>query len=105
LYWAFDVTVNPSISRTESIPLTMLESMACGTPVIVTDVGGNREIFDNASHKFGILIQPEDEQLISAIIEALDKREYLSKGARLEAIKYDWKNVTKALHEIYQELI
>jgi len=105
LYWAFDVSVNTAINRTESIPLTILESMASGTPVIVTNVGGNREIFDNASHEFGRLIQPVDEELISAIIEVLDKREYLSKGARLEALKYDWKNVTKPLHEIYQKLI
>jgi glycosyltransferase involved in cell wall biosynthesis len=104
LYWAFDLTINPSINRAESIPLTTLESMACGTPVVVTDVGGNKELFERASHVFGVLTEPEKEKLISAIDEVLNKREEFAMGARLEAMKYDWKQVTKALYEVYQEL-
>ncbi|MEM1831541.1 MAG: glycosyltransferase, partial [Desulfurococcaceae archaeon] len=41
LYNAADVTVVPSYS--EGSPLVIPESLACGTPVIATDVGGNSE--------------------------------------------------------------
>jgi glycosyltransferase involved in cell wall biosynthesis len=41
LYNATDVTVTPSYS--EGAPLVIPESLACGTPVVATDVGGNLE--------------------------------------------------------------
>jgi glycosyltransferase involved in cell wall biosynthesis len=41
LYNAADVTVVPSYS--EGSPLTIPESLACGTPVVATNVGGNPE--------------------------------------------------------------
>jgi glycosyltransferase involved in cell wall biosynthesis len=41
LYNAADVTVVPSYS--EGSPLTIPESLACGTPVVATNVGGNEE--------------------------------------------------------------
>ncbi|MEM1661122.1 MAG: glycosyltransferase family 4 protein, partial [Candidatus Bathyarchaeia archaeon] len=44
LYNAADVTVVPSYS--EGSPLVIPESLACGTPVIATDVGGNREYLE-----------------------------------------------------------
>ncbi|MGC9107033.1 MAG: glycosyltransferase, partial [Infirmifilum sp.] len=41
LYNAADLTVVPSYS--EGAPLVIPESLACGTPVIATNVGGNPE--------------------------------------------------------------
>lgn len=41
-YRAADVTVLPSLS--EGIPNVLLESLACGTPFVASDVGGVREI-------------------------------------------------------------
>jgi glycosyltransferase involved in cell wall biosynthesis len=41
LYNAADITIVPSYS--EGAPLVILESLACGTPVIATNVGGNPE--------------------------------------------------------------
>ena len=41
LYNAADITIAPTYS--EGGPLTTPESLACGTPVIVTNFGGNLE--------------------------------------------------------------
>jgi teichuronic acid biosynthesis glycosyltransferase TuaC len=41
-YRAADVTVLPSLS--EGVPNVLLESLACGTPFVASDVGGVREI-------------------------------------------------------------
>ena len=44
-YSAADVVVLPSLA--ENSPLTILEAMACGTPVIAFDVGGVSELVHN----------------------------------------------------------
>jgi len=46
LYNAADLTVVPSYS--EGSPLVIPESLACGTPVVATDVGGNPEYLKSA---------------------------------------------------------
>lgn len=46
-------------SNYENLPCVILESFACGVPVISTDVGGIKEFFPD---NFGYLIEPKDEK-------------------------------------------
>jgi len=49
-----------------------LEAMACDLPVVTTDVGGNREVVNNAT--LGVVVPFADKQaLLSALQEALEK--------------------------------
>ena len=49
-----------------------LEAMACGLPVVTTDVGGNAEVVANA--KLGILVPfGHPDKLAQAIADALDR--------------------------------
>jgi len=105
-YWSFDITANPSINRMDSVPLTTLESMACGTPIIITDVGGNKELFDKSDFPFGKLISPKSQSEITrAIVEILAKEAEFKKGARNEAIKYSWSRVVQDLYNVYTRLL
>ncbi len=55
-------------SKSEALVVVAIEAMACGTPVIATDVGGTREIIQN--HVNGWLIPFGDRsQLSDALIE------------------------------------
>ncbi len=65
-YRAADVTVLPSLS--EGVPNVLLESIACGTPFIASDVGGIPEIADA---RFDTLIPKDDP---SALAEAIRRR-------------------------------
>jgi len=65
---AADAFVLPS--RTEGMPVALLEAMACGLPCIATRVGGSAELIDDGQH--GRLIAPEDVgALMRALPEAL----------------------------------
>ena len=97
--------LQPSLA--EGISATLLEAMACKTPVIVTNVGGNIELFEN--NKTGILIEPENsEELLKEIISLLNdktKLSKLSKAAFEKVQEYDWSNIGKKYLDLYKKIL
>jgi glycosyltransferase involved in cell wall biosynthesis len=64
-------------SRFENLPVVILESYACGVPVLSTDVGG---ISEHLSDDLGLLIKSEDEdQLLEKLIYLLDHHDEYDK--------------------------
>lgn len=59
-------------SRYENLPCVLIESIACGTPVISTNVGGVAEI---VHEKNGILVESED---LKGLIKAMQQIQTLS---------------------------
>jgi len=80
LYHEGDISILSSIS--EGFPYTVIESMACGRPVVATDVGGVREALEG----FGVLVKPKDARgLADGVIELLlndELRERLGNSGR-----------------------
>jgi len=73
LYNAADLTVVPSYS--EGAPLVIPESLACGTPVVATNVGGNAEYLKMAGLKDYLVNITEYDfhgELYAKILSALD---------------------------------
>ncbi|MEZ7892928.1 MAG: glycosyltransferase [Candidatus Wallbacteria bacterium] len=77
LYSAADIMVVPSI--TENLPNTIMESLACGTPVVAFNIGGISDLVD---HKInGYLASPFDENdLVNGMLWILssDEKHYLN---------------------------
>jgi glycosyltransferase involved in cell wall biosynthesis len=69
-YSAADVSCLPS-SR-EGWPNVLLESLACGTPVLATRVGGVPEVI--ISSEYGILVEPNIKALAEGLESSLCKR-------------------------------
>lgn len=68
-----DAFVLPSIE--EGLPLTILEAMATGVPVLATEVGGNKEIITNNVN--GVLVPPRNVSALSdQIIRLATDREF-----------------------------
>jgi glycosyltransferase involved in cell wall biosynthesis len=100
-----DVFIRTSI--TEGLGIVFLEAMACGTPVIASNVQGILDIvFDEVT---GLLVDPEDVRGIAdRIVRVLDDeilRDKLRKNA-LEFVKsYDWNKISKQTLELYKSML
>ena len=65
---AADLAVLPS--RTEGMPVALLEAMSAGVPVVATSVGGSAEVLEHG--RTGLLVPPDDPAALgAAIAEAL----------------------------------
>lgn len=97
--------IQPSLA--EGISATLLEAMACKTPIIATKIGGNVELFEN--NKTGILIEPKNsEELLTEIIALINdpkKLEQISISAFEQVQKYDWSNIGKKYLNLYKKLL
>lgn len=97
------IFVLPSLE--EGLGVALLEALACGTPVVATQVGG---IPDVVTPEVGTLVPPANaEALASALIEILRdpiKWRELSENARQRALhKYNWEHIAQQIVLIYQE--
>jgi glycosyltransferase involved in cell wall biosynthesis/GT2 family glycosyltransferase len=98
----FDVTVIPS--RQENYPLTLLESLSAKVPVIASDVGGIREMFQDKVE--GFLFKKEDASRLTMILRMLITEPPLLGAMRdkIRPIKSISRNAEEYAH-IYRALI
>ncbi len=77
-----DIQVHPS--HMEGVPLSICSGMAAGLPIVVSDVGGIREIITH--EQSGILVPEDDKGAFVAevcdLIEKIEKRKSLGAAAR-----------------------
>ena len=83
-YREIDAFLLPSVEA-EGLPITVLEAMATGLPVISTRVGGVEEVIRNG--KDGLVVSPGSESELAAAIEKLSNHEDLASSLGSEARK------------------
>jgi len=103
-YSLADVFCAPALGG-ESFGLVLLEAMACGTPVVVSDIPGYREVVDATGG--GILFKKGDaESLYHALIDVLtDEKLRVELGRRgLEGAQgFSWSSIADRVEKIYME--
>jgi glycosyltransferase involved in cell wall biosynthesis len=82
-YQAADIYVHAA--RADTFPSSVLEAMACGTPVVATAVGGIPEQVED--NRTGFLVPMGDAQGLAGRITELLSAEFLKESMRTEAIK------------------
>ncbi len=99
-----DIYTALSISDSESFGVAVIEASACELPVVVTDIGGLKEVVDN--QVTGLLVPPKN---IEKSVESFEKllfdvqlRKQMGKNGR-ERVKryYDWNNNVDEMINIY----
>jgi glycosyltransferase involved in cell wall biosynthesis/GT2 family glycosyltransferase len=103
---ACDILVCPSLS--EAFGRVIIEAMACGKPVVATNVGGIPEIVDDG--KTGFLVPPKDEDLLAQAIGKLladdDLSASMGKAGREKVEEhFTTKNQIKEIERVLNEVL
>ncbi|MET9859240.1 glycosyltransferase [Streptomyces smyrnaeus] len=106
-YAAADLVVLPSLW--EGMALTPLEAMACGSPVVVSDVAGSRELLPPGQETSCLVPPAAPEALADAVARlALDPRLRAElAGAAVAHVRdrFDMRTTAAAVLELYREVL
>ncbi len=92
----------------EGMPNVLYEAMACGTPVIASNVDGAAEILKHM--KTGILVAPDDYGQMAEMVKKLDEDHVFSQTMGKEGLNFlldkglKWENNAKWLREKYEKI-
>lgn len=96
---ASDVLTLPSWS--EGYPNVVVEGLACGRPVVATDVGGTREILHERN---GILIEPRKADVLQAALEKALAAPW-DRDAIAKAMQRTWDDVAQETLAVCEKVI
>jgi colanic acid/amylovoran biosynthesis glycosyltransferase len=105
---AADGVVVPSViersGRIDGFPMTVLEGLASGRPLIATRVGGVPELVNDGQN--GLLVEQRDSAALAAALDRLRvdsvERKRLGVHGRESVLSYTWDHSAAAIEEIYQ---
>ncbi|HVE11791.1 MAG TPA: glycosyltransferase, partial [Elusimicrobiota bacterium] len=104
-YSAADVFV--STPWYEPFGMTPLEAMACGRPVVGSDVGGIKSTV--ADGRTGHLVPVDDPRALAAVLARLYRHPLrlrsLGRRSLRRAARFTWTRVTDAVEKVYEEIL
>ncbi len=103
LYNAADVLLSPSCY--EGFGITLLEAMACGTPVVTSNVTSLPEVVGEA----GIMADPLDvaklSQAVRHLYEDVDHRNDLIQRGLKRVPRFTWAHSAEQVAQVYEKLL
>ncbi|MFK7974485.1 MAG: glycosyltransferase family 4 protein [Halioglobus sp.] len=104
LYHRADAALNPT--HVDNMPNSVLEALACGLPVISTDVGGVPFIVQDG--KTAVLVPPNDAEAMAEAMVRVRQDESLrlslSDAGRVDVTQYAWDKVKPQWMALYERL-
>lgn len=105
VYRHADVMINPSLA--DNMPISILEALASGVPVVSTDVGGIPYLVEHG--KTALLVSPGDpEAMADAVLLLLNDpaKATLLRQTGAESVQcYTWPNVRDRLLGVYDQVL
>lgn len=106
MYRAADLSIVPSVAL-EGFGLTTVESLAAGTPVLVTPVGGLPEVIEDLSPQ-AVLPDTSTRAIGNAITAWRNAELTLPSADQCRAFarqRYDWSIIAARVREVYSEAV
>jgi glycosyltransferase involved in cell wall biosynthesis len=104
-YQRADLFVLPSLD--EGMPLVLLEAMACGKPVVGTEISGTRELVQHGAN--GLLVPPADvdalAQALRTVVADPNLRERMGRKSRALVSNYDWSCIADRYLELSEQML
>jgi glycosyltransferase involved in cell wall biosynthesis len=105
LYRSADVMINPSLA--DNMPISVLEALASGVPVVTTDVGGVPYLVEHG--KTALLVPAQNPQAMAEAVLALlgnPRKAGEIRQAGIDSVRqYAWPNVRVRLLRVYEQLL
>lgn len=105
-YRSAKVMVAPALGW-ESFGIVLLEAMACGLPVVASDIPGYRHVVQHGVQ--GLLVPPGDPDALAAavlrLVEDAEERERMAAEARRRAELFSWDRLVEEVEEAYREAV
>ncbi len=101
---ASDVYV--SVSLQEGLPVSVIEAMSCGLPVVASDIRGHRDTVAEGENGF-LFSLGDGEKMCDGVLhvyQSVELRERFSKNSVGLARKYDLKSIRLKMAKIYDEM-
>ncbi len=107
-YAAATLCVLPSVARLEAFGIVGLEAMACGKPVILSDIPGVREVIEDGEQ--GYICPPLDPEAWAAAIEKLvdypvRARKMGERGRQRVLERFSWEKVAQQVEGVLQAAV
>ncbi|HQE48345.1 MAG TPA: glycosyltransferase [Fervidobacterium sp.] len=99
-----DIFVLPSLF--EGVPMTIIEAMGTGLPIVASNVGGIPNLIDD--RKEGLLCNPEGNSIASSIEEFIkneELRENCGKGAKKKSTFFSSRAMCDSYIKVYKEAL
>jgi glycosyltransferase involved in cell wall biosynthesis len=102
-YSSCDVYI--SASMWEMFALPPLEAMACGKPMLLSNIPVHRELVEASNAGKIFSLEDGRNNISDSIKEVYDNRQSLGSAARKFALKCDWSIACKKVSRIYEEIM
>jgi glycosyltransferase involved in cell wall biosynthesis len=104
MYPVFDVYI--AASRKEGLPLSLVEAMAAGLPVVATDVPGHRDVVVHG--ETGMLVPPGDTgalaEAVASLVSDPARRKAMGESGRWRVHKeFDVRAMVEATAQVYRQ--
>ena len=104
LFTLADVSVTPTLY--EGLPTVVLEAMACGKPIVASNVSEIPQVVKHGVN--GFLVPPANSKAIAdAVLKIYDRNLFMKMGKASKKIvkNYDWSKIAKMAIKKYEELV
>ena len=102
LYNCADLFVFPSLY--EGFGLPPLEALACGCPVVTSDLTSIPEVVDDAAIKVNAYSYKDIAEGIMMVLESASLREELIEKGKKQALKFSWEKTVEQILKVYNTL-